>query len=87
MAIPDHTKTVTPIYGPGDGGVVITPSDVTTFAVRAIQFFGTGTVVCKGRDGNNFTVPIEITGTRVDIQCTQVLATGTTFSGTILGYL
>ena len=55
----------------------ITPSDTTAFFADALSVGGAGNVTCLDRDGTSATYTVAA-GAQIPVQCTKVMATGTT---------
>ncbi len=59
------------------GHFPITPSDATTIAADALLVGGAGNVTVLDRDGTSAMYTVAA-GAQIPVQCTKVMATGTT---------
>ncbi len=70
-----------PYFGPNpaSGVIAVTPSDSTVLAnVQRLYIGGAGNVAVTMKDGSTATFTAPPVGTILPIQCTKVMATGTT---------
>jgi ethanolamine utilization microcompartment shell protein EutS len=64
---------------PASGIITVTPSDTTVLSsVRALYIGGAGDVAVTMQDGSTGTLPNATAGSILPVQCTKVMATGTT---------